>query len=68
MSQTKGFSVVLSNGCHDLTFQVSLLTIPEIKVERVLADSGYYKQKIIKALEAGGYEYVISAPISQIIE
>ncbi|MDP2172409.1 MAG: transposase [Candidatus Cloacimonadaceae bacterium] len=55
------------NGIVDF-FNQTILSIPEIKVERVLADSGYYKQKIIKALEAGGYEYVISAPISQIIQ
>ncbi len=37
--------------------------IGDIKIERVLADSGYYDRKFILKLEEDNMEYVISAPI-----
>ena len=39
--------------------------IDDIKIERVLADSGYYDREFILKLEADEHEYVVAAPIYQ---
>jgi hypothetical protein len=39
-----------------------------IRIERVLADSGYYDRKFILKLEEDNMEYVISAPIHQFFQ
>lgn len=39
--------------------------IGDIKIERVLADSGYYDRKFILLLEQEMVEYVIAAPLTQ---
>ena len=49
-------------------FNETISYLPNVKIERVLADSGYYLQGFIKILEEGGYEYIISAPIIQVLQ
>jgi len=49
-------------------FKQTVSYMLDIKIERVLADSGYYNIHFIKHLEENGHEYVISAPVYGIIQ
>jgi hypothetical protein len=42
--------------------------VEDIKIERVLADSGYYDREFFLKLEEDGLEYVIAAPIHQFFQ
>jgi hypothetical protein len=55
------------NGIVDF-FSETISYLPEIKIDRVLADSGYYTVDFIKTLEDNNYEYIIAAPILRVMQ
>jgi len=53
-----------ANGIVEFYTQTRLF-LSDIKITRVLADSGYYNRKFILKLEEDSTEYVIAAPLQQ---
>jgi len=50
------------NGIIDF-FNQTISQLEDMKITRILADSGYYVSQFIDHLEDKGYQYVVSAPI-----
>jgi len=49
-------------------FKQTISYISDISITRILCDSGYYRSYFINYLEDQGFEYVISAPIIQLLQ
>lgn len=60
-------NITSGNGVIDF-FDQTVLNINQIKITRILADSGYYNSVFIEHLEVNSYEYVISVPIIQVLQ
>jgi hypothetical protein len=56
------------SGILDFFKQTLKAVVGQFSIQRILCDSGFYRIDFIEYLEANGYVYIISAPMSRVLQ